>query len=245
MKLIYEPKGRAGEYAELAANLFTGCTNGCTYCYVPGMLRIPREKFHSEVTIKSNALERLEADLKQMDAKNDRRQVLMSFTSDVFQNAMTCEVTHAAMALFHEYDIPFTTLTKSPYITTCNEMLEMYRKCDTFGISLTYAQTKNNEPQTNAPYVRLDCLEFIHQRNIKTWVSFEPLINNYCFNSNLIFSDKYADEIRIGAGLPGSHLSYKDIVRIVNIRKSGSKDYPTVYYKEEFKKRLEREATND
>ena len=33
MNVIYEPKGRAREYSELACNLYRGCTHGCRYCY--------------------------------------------------------------------------------------------------------------------------------------------------------------------------------------------------------------------
>ena len=32
--VIYSPKGKAGEYAENAANFYVGCSNGCTYCYL-------------------------------------------------------------------------------------------------------------------------------------------------------------------------------------------------------------------
>lgn len=33
-RVIYSPKGKAGEYAENAANFFVGCSNGCAYCYL-------------------------------------------------------------------------------------------------------------------------------------------------------------------------------------------------------------------
>ena len=39
MGYIYEPKGRAREYGELALNLYSGCRHGCKYCYVPAVLR--------------------------------------------------------------------------------------------------------------------------------------------------------------------------------------------------------------
>ena len=32
MKLIYKPKGAAGEYAKYAVNFFNGCSNECAYC---------------------------------------------------------------------------------------------------------------------------------------------------------------------------------------------------------------------
>ena len=33
-KCIYKPEGKAGEYSEWACNLYNGCSNGCTYCYL-------------------------------------------------------------------------------------------------------------------------------------------------------------------------------------------------------------------
>ena len=39
MSIIYEPRGKAREYSELAANLYTGCSHGCRYCYCPAILR--------------------------------------------------------------------------------------------------------------------------------------------------------------------------------------------------------------
>lgn len=33
MKAIYETKGRAREFCELAINLYTGCRHRCSYCY--------------------------------------------------------------------------------------------------------------------------------------------------------------------------------------------------------------------
>ena len=31
MSIIYEPRGKAREYSELAVNLYTGCSHGCRY----------------------------------------------------------------------------------------------------------------------------------------------------------------------------------------------------------------------
>ena len=38
--MIYEPKGKAAEYAYLAINHYTGCVGGCDYpCYMADMFR--------------------------------------------------------------------------------------------------------------------------------------------------------------------------------------------------------------
>lgn len=39
MNVVYEPRGRAREYSELAYNLYRGCTHGCRYCYAPACMR--------------------------------------------------------------------------------------------------------------------------------------------------------------------------------------------------------------
>lgn len=47
MGVIYEPKGKAREYCELAVNLYRGCGHGCLYCYGAACLRMTREEFNN------------------------------------------------------------------------------------------------------------------------------------------------------------------------------------------------------
>ena len=35
MKPIYEPRGAAKEYGDLALNIYTGCPHRCFYCFAP------------------------------------------------------------------------------------------------------------------------------------------------------------------------------------------------------------------
>jgi DNA repair photolyase len=46
MNVIYQPKGRAREYAPLACNLYMGCTHGCKYCYAPACMHKKPEEWH-------------------------------------------------------------------------------------------------------------------------------------------------------------------------------------------------------
>ena len=54
MKPIYEPKGKAKEYGDLAINIYTGCPHRCYYCFAPNVLRRDREIFHTCVEPREN-----------------------------------------------------------------------------------------------------------------------------------------------------------------------------------------------
>ena len=43
--VIYEPRGKAREYAPLAVNLYNGCGHSCEYCYAPSFIHTTRNKF--------------------------------------------------------------------------------------------------------------------------------------------------------------------------------------------------------
>lgn len=49
MKPIYEPKGKAKEYGDLAINIYTICPHRCYYCFGPAVPHRDKEVFHSHV----------------------------------------------------------------------------------------------------------------------------------------------------------------------------------------------------
>ena len=63
MSLIYEPTGRAREYAPLALDLYSGCTHGCLHCRVPADLHRDAVAFHQETRPRSDLLAKLEREL--------------------------------------------------------------------------------------------------------------------------------------------------------------------------------------
>ena len=64
MKPIYEPKGKAKEYGDLAINIYTGCPHNCFYCFAPNVLHKDRKTFHSEVKPRENIVEAVKKQLK-------------------------------------------------------------------------------------------------------------------------------------------------------------------------------------
>ncbi|WP_278658789.1 hypothetical protein [Ruthenibacterium lactatiformans] len=73
-KPIYEPRGRAREYGELAVNIYTGCNHGCFYCYAPSVLHQCREKFE-EVQPRNGIVE---AVLQQLEREKIRGKTIFS-----------------------------------------------------------------------------------------------------------------------------------------------------------------------
>ncbi len=178
MKVIYEPKGRAREYSELALNIYTGCNMGCKYCYVPAVLFKKVEEFRSKSIYRKNILKNIESDLSEMAFMQDKRKVMLSFTSDVYQldnefNYLTREV----LQLFKKYNINFHILTKGG--TKAVRDFDLYKNGDWFACSLTLfdeEKSKKIEPNAALPKDRIKALQIAKQKGIKTWVSFEPTL---------------------------------------------------------------------
>lgn len=182
MRCIYEPKGRAKEYAELACNLYIGCTHGCRYCYAPGVLRKTRFQWENEGVMPRKDMARgLERDLMEMCAKRDTREVLFSFVSDPFCCAeSTHRLTRRAITLCGVYKVNHTVLTKGHYDLVSEYFEDMAKWGTRLGVSLCWTNDKsreNWEPGASSVEERMRILKEAHQKGIKTWVSMEPVIS--------------------------------------------------------------------
>lgn len=110
MNIIYEPKGKAREYASLAVNLYSGCAHGCTYCFGPSTLKKNRQVFNSRVATKENALKRLKEDARKL--RGDNRELLLSFVKDPYQPIeMELKITRQAIKILIENDLRFIILS--------------------------------------------------------------------------------------------------------------------------------------
>lgn len=192
MQAVYEPKGRAREYAPLALNLYRGCSHGCTYCYAPSATRRDRETF-------AQAVPRAEI-VREADKQLARSPipgtppVLLCFTCDPYQ---PCDTTHRltadAIDTLHRHGHGVHILTKGG-LNACRDFKARVgslpslqtRSClgdhhdDAFACTLTFvdqAQSLEWEPLAAKPYQRLQALQEAHQRGITTWASLEPVIN--------------------------------------------------------------------
>lgn len=182
-RAIYEPKGRAREYAPLALNLYSGCTYGCAYCYVPGALHMRRpEAFVTDAPKPRKILDDLFHDLAEMQAAGDDREVLLCFACDPYHAGDT-RLTRSALELFRQFDRPVNVLTKNPQKLLDTDKDLFCEDCSLrlrVGTTLSFLSDELHrkwERRAPSPMSRLTALHEIDDIGVDTWISLEPVLH--------------------------------------------------------------------
>lgn len=197
LKVIYQPKGRAKEYGDLALNIYNGCSFGCTYCFAPAVLKKDRDTFHNAVQTRDNLLEKVEKDCKSglID-----RPVHLCFTCDPYQYIDTdLQTTREVLRFFKKHNINFQMLTKGGMRAARD--FDLYKQGDSFGTTLTFLPHNRYaeyfEPHNN-PSDRFESLYIAHDEGIKTWVSLEPVIYPTDTLELIRITQSYVDLYKVG-----------------------------------------------
>lgn len=181
MEIIYKPKGKAGEYAELALNIYKGCTHSCRYCYCPGIMRKTREQFFSHADPKKDIIEKVKKDARKLAKLGNCPEILISFIGDPYQPAeKKAKLTRFVLWILMDYHLPFTILSKGGYLAARDfSYLAGYPKAR-FGTSLSLYKKDDVEywePGTPSFKERTNTIRKAKELCIKTWVSLEPVID--------------------------------------------------------------------
>lgn len=176
-RTIYQPTGRAREYSPLALNLYSSCVHGCGYCYASRLARMRGEdNYYSVASPRPGLLEDLRAFL----VKNTvTEQVLLSFIGDCYAETTDGnQLTHDVVRLLANNGVPFAVLTKSANVLSD---LDVFRSAPSVmvGMTLTFddeEKSKQEEPYAAIPSERIGTLRALHEAGVKTFASFEPVI---------------------------------------------------------------------
>lgn len=179
MNVVYEPKGRAREYSELACNLYSGCTHGCRYCYAPACMRTTGEKWRAMAKPRQKIIELFEKDAWKL--RGDARHILFCFLSDPYQPIERVErLTRHALEIVAKYRLNSQVLTKGCADLIQEDMGLMKDARTQLGITLCFSDDdtrKDWEPGASTVDDRLTVLKAAHKASIFTWVSLEPVID--------------------------------------------------------------------
>jgi DNA repair photolyase len=197
--IIYSPAGQAGEYAPLAANIYRGCGHKCRYCYVPGVLKMPRAEFDSGAFPRPNYMRLLEKEAAKYRDAGITAQVLLCFTTDPYHAGDT-SLTRTTIEVLRENGLGFCTLTKGG--TRALRDLDLFRRDrDAFATTLTSLDDSvriNWEPSAASPDERIAALKAFHRRGIFTWVSLEPTLDIESSLAIVKATHRFVDLYKIG-----------------------------------------------
>lgn len=201
--MIYETSGRAREYFELAANLYTGCEHGCVYCYGADVLHIKKEEFFRRAVPRQTndgALAALRKDAQRLADNYETRHVLLSFVTDPYQPAeVSFNLTRRAIQILHENGLDVAILTKSGL--RASRDFDILKKGDLFGTTLTFLDATRSlawEPMADKPFYRMQSLAQAKARGIGTWVSCEPVIDPQETLQLIERTAEYVDVFKVG-----------------------------------------------
>lgn len=196
MSIIYQPTGKAREYCPLAANLYSGCSHGCRYCYAPACLRRSAEQFLAAAPRK-DILRQINKEAPAYAGK----EVHLCFTCDPYQPIeREHRLTRRTLEIFTDHQVRARVLTKGG--TRCLDDIDMLRENGaTVGATLTFLDDHNSldwEPGAAIPADRLAALQALHNRGIATWASLEPVIDPEQTLEIIRRSAGFVDEFKVG-----------------------------------------------
>lgn len=182
-KAIYEPAGKAGEYAKYACNFYVGCSNDCDYCYCKrGILGHAMGK--PQATLKKcfaneeQALRIFQKELRENINELQQHGLFFTFTSDPMLKECR-SLTIKAIDYAVTFNVPCKILTKrADFIDDlpCEWFASTWcRRRIAFGFTLTGCDELEHGASTNDE--RIKAMRRLHNFGFKTFASIEPIID--------------------------------------------------------------------
>ena len=178
MKAIYQPKGKAGEYAKYACNFYVGCSNDCDYCYCKrGLLAHAMggttPKLKACFKDKHDAYNVFIRELHDNIVELRKHGLFFTFTSDPLLPE-TQELNNAAVLYAVDNGVPCKFLTKRADFKVLDSF-DCFTNLIAYGFTLTGCDEQEPNASTNTE--RIERMADLHRRGFKTFASIEPIIN--------------------------------------------------------------------
>lgn len=191
MKPIYEPKGKAKEYGDYALNIYTGCPHRCYYCFAPSVLRRDKEQFHRVVEPRSDIVNKVR---KQIEREHITGKLIhLCFTCDPYPYGCDSTVTREIISLLKSTGNNVQILTKGDG----SRDFDLLGPEDWYGITLDGGRIGIDNLAAFS-IIRAEKMRLAHDLGIKTWVSFEPVLDAKTALKNIKYVAKFADKVKIG-----------------------------------------------
>lgn len=194
MKPIYIPKGAAKEYGDYALNIYSGCPHRCYYCFAPSVLHREKGQFHGVVEPRKDIVEETKRQIEREGITG--KLVHLCFTCDPYPAGHDTTPTREIIMALKEAGNHIQILTKGDG----RRDFDLLDKNDWYGVTISCNtdMQKSAEPGALNPLSRLLALGEAKQRGIKTWVSFEPVLDADAVLSCIAGYFDVFDKIKVG-----------------------------------------------
>lgn len=193
MNPIYPPAGRAGEYGDYAINIYTGCPHGCYYCYAARNAK----RWGKEFTHVEPRKGIVEAVKRQLDREKITGKLIhLCFTCDPYPTGYDTSTTREIIKLLKEYGCHVQILTKGDG----SRDFDLLDGEDWYGVTISCGDGMAHiaEPEAVIPSERVKIAARAKEAGIKTWASFEPVLDPMPVLRTLDSSKIIFDKVKIG-----------------------------------------------
>lgn len=159
---------------DYSLNPYKGCQHNCCYCYVPNVLKIPRNTWGDFVDVKTNIPVILANELK----KKKPGVVALSTVTDPYQPIeKKYKLTRYCLEQLLIHDFPVHIQTKSELIMRDVDLLSKIKELEVmFSIgTINDLERKILEPNSSSIQNRLQAMKKLSELGIKTSVFFGPV----------------------------------------------------------------------
>jgi len=196
MKPIYEPKGKAKEYGDLAINIYTGCPHRCYYCFAPGVLHRDKEEFHTHVEPRPGIVQAIKDQIEREHITG--KLIHLCFTCDPYPTGYDSAATREIIKILKDTQNHVQILTKGDG----RRDFDLLDGEDWYGITISGFRSNTffrspYEPKAISPYTRIAYAEEAKRKGIKTWASLVPVLEPDILKTFACFADAF-DMVKIG-----------------------------------------------
>ena len=240
MSAIYQPKGKAGEYAKYAVNFYVGCSNDCDYCYCKRGLLAHAMGGTSPTLKKSfeghNPFVVFIKELHENIVPLRKHGLFFTFTSDPLLPE-TQDLNNKAVLYAVNQGVPCKFLTKRADFKVLDSFY-YFKHLIAYGFTLTGMDAMELHASTNEE--RICTMRYLHNRGFKTFASIEPIINLDKSMQMIEQSLGYCDLYKIGLLSGHKEYSSDDVEKFMILVSDTIREYrtyhpqrpPYVYFKD-------------
>lgn len=238
-KAIYQPKGKAGEYAEWACNLFVGCSNNCSYCYckkgvlahaMGGPVATLKKCFRDPEHALQVFIKELEANLPELQKSS----LFFTFTSDPMIGE-TAFLHWSCIIEAVKRGVRCQVLTKNAQFPLDPKMGELFQAVgdkarDMIAWGFTLTGCDELEPGASPNSQRIVAMKQLHDAGFRTFASLEPVVDPRKTAIMAMCSADCCDLFKVGL-MSGVSKSYYDSDRVVEMCQAIDRTHVPAYYK--------------